>query len=52
MMIFFVYDKLCKDKENKMWFLNMLFEKRIKELLLYKKMFLRWKSKKVELIWK
>lgn len=51
-MIFFLYDELCKDKENKMWFLNIFFEKRIKELLLYKKMFLRCKSKMVEFIWK
>lgn len=52
MMIFLVYDKLCKDKENKMWFLNILSEKRIKELSSHKKMLLRRKSKKAELIWK
>lgn len=52
MMIFLVYDKLCKDKENKMWFLNILSEKRIKELSSHKKMLLRRKSKKEELIWK
>lgn len=38
-MIFFLNDELCKDKENKLWFLNIFFEKRIKELLLYKKCF-------------
>lgn len=36
-MIFLLYDKLCKDKENKLIFKHFFSEKRIKELSSHKK---------------
>lgn len=32
-MIFFLYDKLCKDKENKLWFLNIFFWEKNKRII-------------------
>lgn len=50
-MIFLLYDKLCKDKENKLWFLNIFFwEKNKRIIVTQKKMLPRRKSKKAELI--
>lgn len=32
-MIFFLYDKLCNDKENKLWFLNIFFWEKNKRII-------------------
>lgn len=52
-MIFLLYDKLCNDKENKLWFLNIFFwEKNKRIIVTQKKMLPRRKSKKAEFILK
>lgn len=36
-MIFLLYDKLCNDKENKLWFLNIFFWEKNKRIIVTQK---------------